>query len=524
MTLRPFVIPAVLVLLGLMLSDGAGAQNATSGGLAGVVTDPSNAVVPGARVQLKENAKGTSQAKTTDRYGGYSFSFVPPGTYTLTVTHPGFRTVSQILVVSVGPPSTLNVRLAIAESSDTVIVTGDTVPLHAENGDASTTVGRLQIAQVPNPGNDLTYIAQTSPGVIMNTAGGVGNFSVLGMPGLSTTFSLNGMNYTDIGLGINVTSASNLLLGINQIQEATIVSSGYSGHVGVQAGANVSYITKSGGNQFHGNALYFWNGRVLNANDWINNATGTPRPFDNANQWAGSIGGPIKTDKLFFFFDTEGLRLLIPQVTQVVIPSLQFEEATLANIDAKFGSASASDAFYRQIFSLYNTAPGANGADPGGFAPSTDPTGCTGFTGPNGLGTTAPCARHYQANLGRPTYESLYSGRVDWNIRPQDRIFILVAYNYGHQSSITDPISKLFDINSKQPLWQGQLVETHTFGSSAANQFLIGGYKLNSHDGPKSIPDMLQALPTLISWQDANTFTNIGSTQGRSVDSAPRNT
>ena len=74
------------------------------------------------------------------------------------------------------------------------------------------------------------------------------------------------------------------------------------------AGANVNYITKSGGNEFHGNALYFWNGRVLNANNWINNATSVPRPFDNANQWAGSIGGPIKRNKIFFFFDTEGLQ------------------------------------------------------------------------------------------------------------------------------------------------------------------------------------------------------------------------
>jgi hypothetical protein len=112
---------------------------------------------------------------------------------------------------------------------------------------------------------------------------------------------------------------------------------------------------------------------VFNANDWFNKEFGNPRPFDIANQWAGSLGGPIKKDKLFFFFDTEGLRLLIPQLFLVNIPSPEFESATIASIDKNFGSTSASDAFYRQIFKLYNAAPGASSAIPGSF---TDQAGC----------------------------------------------------------------------------------------------------------------------------------------------------
>jgi hypothetical protein len=478
-----------------------------------VVTDPSDAIVPGASIELSDNAKGTTQTKETNPEGGYSFLFVAPGDYALTVSHPGFRTSRRIVHVNPGLPSTVNVRLELEGSSSTLEVTAETLVLQAENGDASSAVSHLQVAEVPNPGNDLTYIAQTAPGVIMNTDGGVGNFSVFGMPGVSTMFTLNGMSYTDIVANYNPTGPSNLFLGTNQVQEATIVSNGYSGQIGVLAGANVNYITKSGGNRFHGNALYYWNGRTLNANNWLNNATGEPRPFDNANQWAGSIGGPIKKDQLFFFFDTEGLRLVVPLVTQVVLPSPQFEAATVANIEAKFGPTSASDAFYRQIFTLYNSAAGANRAVPGGISPS-DPTGCTGFMGPNGLGTTLPCALHYQTSLGRPTYESLVSGRVDWNIRPEDRMFLLVAYNQGHQSSYTDPISPLFNVNSSQTWWQAQLVETHTFGSSGANQFLIAGWRQAGSSGPANFSDTLTAFPTLLSWQDKNTFTNLGSSQG----------
>src|SRR5437870_2551289 len=95
---------------------------------------------------------------------------------------------------------------------------------------------------------------------------------------------------------------------------------------------NVNYVTKSGSNNFHGNALYWWNGRALNANSFFNNQNGAPRPFNNANQWAASFGGPIKKDKTFFFVDTEGLRFVLPTSTNARIPSPQFQSATLANL------------------------------------------------------------------------------------------------------------------------------------------------------------------------------------------------
>ena len=195
----------------------------------------------------------------------------------------------------------------------------------------------------------------------------------------------------------------------------------------------MNYITKSGNNEFHGNAQYYWNGRILNANDWFNNAFGNPRPFDIANQWAGSLGGPIKRDKVFFFFDTEGLQVVIPQLLEVQIPSPQFETATLANIDARFGLSSATDVFYRKIFGLYNAAPGASSASPGSFN-SNDPTGCTGFTG---LGTDprtnmpVPCALHFVSNRSRPSKDTLASVRLDWNASKSDRAFLRLQYDHG---------------------------------------------------------------------------------------------
>jgi len=494
------------------------AQTTISGGLTGVVTDPSRAVVPDARVEIQDDAKGTIQSTKTDREGVYQFSFLSPERYTLIVTHAGFREEKRTINILLGPPVSVNVVLQVSKASTSVSVTAEAPLIQAENGDVSTTMNQKQISEVPNPGNDLTYIAQTAPGAIMNTdMQGGANFSILGMPGTSYRYTVDGLSDTDNFYHTQLVGALFLLLGQNQIQEATVVSTGYSGQFGGAAGGNINYITKSGGNEYHGNAQYYWNGRVFNANDWFNKAQGNPRPFDIANQWAGSFGGPIKKNKLFFFFDTEGLRLLIPQNFQVTIPSPQFEAATIANIDSavnaagqlRFGPNSATDGFYSQIFSLYNAAPGASSATPGGISP-TDHTGCTTFTGPNGLGTSAPCALHFITTRGRPSQDALTSGRVDWNARSTDRTFLRLQYDHGRSAYWTDPISPLFDVDLNLPWLQGQVIENHTFGSSAASQFLLAGSYIAPIYDVKNPSQTLAAFPTFLGFYVPGTFTNLG--------------
>ncbi len=187
------------LLLVVCLSGELNAQTTTSGGLTGVVSDPSHAVVPGADVEIRDTAKGMTQSTKTDHEGVYRFFFLAPGRYTLAVTRGSFRKESRAVNVLLGPPVSVNVTLAIAQASATLTVTEDAPLVQAENGDVSTTMNQTQISEVPNPGNDLTYIAQTAPGVVMNTdnQGFSGNFSMLGMPGLSNRFTLNGMNDND---------------------------------------------------------------------------------------------------------------------------------------------------------------------------------------------------------------------------------------------------------------------------------------------------------------------------------------
>jgi len=519
MSLRPI---AVSLLVGIFLItfflNRLNAQTTTSGAVTGVVTDQSGAVVPNADVEIRDITKGTIESTKTDRDGVYRFFFLSPSQYTLTVVHDRFRSETRSVTVLLETPVTVNIMLEIAKANMQLVVTAEAPLVQADNGDVSITMSQTQISELPNPGNDLTYIAQTAPGAIMNTdnartGGGGGNFSILGIPGTSNLFTVNGMN-DNLG-HLSFTSASGMLLGQNQIQEATVVSDGYSGHFGDAPGSFVNYVTKSGGNDFHGNAEYFWNGSVLNATDWITKAFGNPRPFDIANQWAGSVGGPIHKNRLFFFFDAEGLRVLLPSPVQVILPSPQFEAATIANIDSRLGSTSPSDAFYRQIFNLYNATPGATSAAPGGFNLVQDPTGCTGFIGPKTaqgqLGVNLPCAIHFQETIGQPTSESLVSGRMDWNIRTNDRAFFLLQYDNGRQPIVLDPVSPLFNVYYSGPWWQAQLNETHTFGATAANQFLLAG---TYQDGVTSVVNPAQTLaafPTTLDWSSAGQpFASLG--------------
>jgi len=504
-------LPLPLVSLGLIfvmsIPHHLIAKTTTSGGLAGIVTDSSNAVLPNTDVEIKDNSKGTHQSTKTDSEGVYRFFFLNPARYTLTVSHGGFGTENRAVDVLLGPPVSVNVTLQVAQVRTSVLVTAEVPLIQAENGDVSTTMTSKQISEVPNPGNDLTYIVQTAPGVLMNTdTQGGANFSILGMPGTSYRYTMDGMNNTDNSYNVQPVGALFLLLGQNQIQEATVVSTGYSGQFGGAAGGNVNYVSKSGSNAFHGNAQYYWNGRVFNANDWFNKAAGHPRPFDIANQWAASLGGPIRKNTLFFFLDTEGLRLLIPQDYLVIIPSPQFEAATITNIDSRFGSTSASDGFYKTIFNLYKAAPGARTARLGGVSPD-DATGCTGF---GRLGPGVPCARYFFTTRGRPSHDVLTSGRVDWNVTSSDHAFVRMQYDGGRSAIATDPISPLFDGDLNLAWWQGQVGETHSFGSSAANQFLLAGSYVGFIYGMKKPSQTLSEFPAVLNFNAPGTFTNLG--------------
>jgi hypothetical protein len=494
MFVRRILLPTLVAFVGLLLVIAAGAQSLVSGDVTGVVTDPSGAVLPNVTVTLKSGETGAVQTRVTNAQGVYRFSLLSPGTYTISVAAKGFQPIEKQATVSVGEATTAHMQLALATAATTVEVTAGASVVQTENANVSTTFSPEQIAEVPNPGNDLSYIVQTAPGATMNTQAGYGNSATYGISATSNLFTVNGMNENDPFLNLNNSGATNLLLGQNDVHEATVVNNGYSAQYGGLAGANVNYVTKSGSNAWHGNALYWWDGRAMNANDYFNNRNGVKRPFVNANQWATSLGGPIVKDKTFFFADYEGLRLVLPTAQQVVIPSPDFQTSTLANLAA--GPNAAEIPFYNHIFSLFNNAPGANKARPlpGGS------NGCSsGFSLPDG----GPCALQFQSTAGNFTHEWLLTGRVDQNIDNNDRAFVHFRTDHGLQATYTDPLTPILNAQSDQPQYEGQFQENHTFGSNSVNQFILAGSWYSAIFKPKSITAALQTLPFEMNFNNA---------------------
>ena len=453
------------------------AQSVTTGDLTGTVTDASGAIIPQATVTLRSTSEGTSQTTATNQSGSYHFSLLKPGNYIVSATAANMSETRRSVDVQLGQISSVTLALNPHGENQTIEVTAEAPLLQTENPNLTTTVDEKQIALRPNPGNDTTYYAQTTPGVVMNvggTFGGYGNFAAFGLPPTSNLFTINGNDNNDPFLNLNNSGSSNLTLGANEMQELAVVTNGYTAQYGRQAGVQMDSVTKSGSNAFHGNANYYWNGTVLNANDWFNPSSDTPRPFAVNNQWSASFGGPIIKNKTFFFVDTEGLRYVLPSTQKIFLPTAGFETAVLNNLTAK--GLGAEIPFYNQMFSLYNNAPGHANYSP--VSPAADPTqGCADLTTFAGFGVGgAPCALVDHASGTNLNKEWLLAARIDQNISNNDKLFGRIHIDRGSQPTGTDLIDPtLFNTLSIQPTDDGQLNETHVFSPNVVNQLVASG-------------------------------------------------
>ncbi len=391
---------------------------------------------------------------------------MPPGDYTVTASAQGFSKAERTVAVTVGQSTVVDIKMAVGATTQTVEVTTAVPLVNTDNANLSTNFGQNIIQNSPNGGNDLTYIAQTAPGVTMNTGGGYGNFSANGLPATSNLFTVNGENDMDPYLNLNNSGATNLTLGKNELQEATVISSNaYSGQYGQQAGAQVNYVTKGGTNQYHGDVGYAWTGSSMDANDWFNNHStpATPRPFANNNSWYASLGGPIKKDKLFFFVDYEAIQYIVPSSEPVYVPSPTFISQTLANLQA---TAPNEVGLYTKLFGLYTNAKGYNGTN---YIPGS----CGGV-----LNTLNPafasnnnCFSTYQATPALPGTEWILPFKIDWNITSKDQLYFRTRIDHGTQATLADPFSPGLSAASYQPAYDGQFGWTHEFNPNITNQF-----------------------------------------------------
>jgi hypothetical protein len=302
------------------------AQSATTGALTGTVTDPSGAVVSGAAVTATNVGTGQERTTTTDASGSFKLSLLPPGNYRVKFSASGFKT-SEVPSITVNVTETvlLNHSLEIGAQTQEVTVSSTAVTLQTENATVGGLVSGQTVTLLPLSTRNYTQVIDLSPGVVANvaTATAVGNgtmdINVNGSGSDQNTYLMDGVITTNYGSGGAAQSGSYAGIPIpnpDSIQEFKVQTSQYDAAYGQNPGANVNVVTKGGTNQFHGAAWEFNRNNFFNANDFfykhseLGEGLANKPPTVKQNQFGGTIGGPIKKDKLFFFGSYQGTRQL----------------------------------------------------------------------------------------------------------------------------------------------------------------------------------------------------------------------
>ena len=286
--------------------------------MTGVVTDASGALVPGTTVTLSNPSTGVSFAQTTDHLGSYRFSNVPPGSgYKVSFTHTGFSaTQVSDITLSVGIARTQNVVLTVGGESQTVSVSAGNQNVTLDTTDA--TIGNnIDVQQL----NDLPVYDRTrgistlfyqQPGVDINQG------AVTGARIDQSEVTVDGLDVDDQATGqtFYLTSPA----PVDSVQQFTGAVAGFTPGVGTGSGAQFQLVTKNGTNHFHGNVNEYHRDTDIVANTWFNNLTGIPRTPLIRNQFGGNLGGPIKRDKLFFFFNWAQSRIVQSSTAEPTVP------------------------------------------------------------------------------------------------------------------------------------------------------------------------------------------------------------
>ncbi len=488
-------------------------QGETTSAIVGSVTDPTGAAISGASVTVTNVENGLKRSVKTDDAGRFSFPQLKPGTYAVSAEADHFEPQQNSSVsAQLGQNQTVDFKLNIASANTTVVVQEQAPLVNPENPNTSTTLSARSLEDLPNPGGDLTYPLQFAAGALINTAGsgndfvggtnGYGNVQFNGLPSLSNGYIVDGLETNDPLTNLNSGLSTNLVLGLNSISEVTVNTVSYAVDQGRYGASQVNYVTKSGTNQFHGNLYELWNGSKLNAADFFTNATpGNHKPRSTVNHFGGSLGGPIVRNKLFFFFDSEWVRIALPIVTATTVPTPAFQSYVLdqlprGGVDSVTGSiyqpAPQLVPFYQKLFALYGNTAGTPLSvlgcpfDSSGAAAAGNP--------PNGNG----CANRQSISHSSDDREQVQTARIDYNIDTTNMAWFRFQSDTGLQSAYTDPINPIFNAISPQPLYSFASGYTHVFSGHLVNYFNPAFSWYQSLFGPVDFEKTLAAFPIVL--------------------------
>ncbi len=414
----------VLLSFLLLIGFNAWAQNST-GRMIGVITDPSGAVISGAKVVVTNAATNIRSETVSGADGTYQVLDLPIGNYSVSVEREGFATVvTRPSELEINQTLRVDVHLAVGAVTETVGVEAQATQVETEIPTIGGTVTGAAIQDLPLNGRDTLDLALTQPGVIPalttnnNQAYQAGTFTIAGGRQDSVNFLLDG--------GTNNSVLQNgVVLNPNpdMIAEFKILTNNYTAEYGRNSGGIVSVVTKSGTNQYHGSLFEYLRNEDFNANDYFNNAEGIARPVLKRNQFGGTVGGPIKKDKLFYYFGYQGQRqssvIVNPGVGVFTPAELQgnFSHAVNGGPDPGLVSFLQANPYFQSNPQLASQAI----IDPSRINPVAQASISAGLlpTSPNGV----------QIPQGAATdHRDEYTGKMDFYATQNDRISATVGW------------------------------------------------------------------------------------------------
>jgi hypothetical protein len=336
-----------LLLLVSLAANSALAQLETAT-VSGQVVDPSGLSIHGAQVALVDIDRNTTTDTATNPSGLYTFPSVRPGRYRMEVTAAGFKIINVTgLTVNVQDHLEQNFKLTVGAVSESVTVEGGAAEVNTESAAVSTVVDQQFAENLPMNGRSFQTLIELTPGVVITPSNvfDSGQFSVNGQRAASNYWMVDGVS-ANFGVGVSTTTpgngsagalpslsvlgGTNSLVSVDALQEFRIQTSTYAPEFGRTPGGQISIVTRSGTNQFHGTAFDYLRNDALDASNWFNGYTNSPplhKAEERQNDFGGTFSGPILKNRTFFFFSYEGLRLRLPQTTITQVPDLSARQS-----------------------------------------------------------------------------------------------------------------------------------------------------------------------------------------------------
>jgi Carboxypeptidase regulatory-like domain len=453
--------PLIGIMIGIALASGLVFGQGSSAAISGLVRDTTGAVLPGVNITAKNVDSGLTRTTISSENGGYNLPALPVGPYELTTDLPGFKQqVRRGITLVVGQEAVVNLTLEVGAVADRVTVTEEAPLVNTTLSSTSGLINEGQIKDMPLNGRSFEQLLTLNTGTVNNNLhSGGSSFSVGGKRTETNRFTMNGVDYVGdnaTGQYIAPQGASQVLLGVDAVREYNVLGYTYGAEYGKRAGGQITVVTTSGTNQWHGVAFEYLRNSALDARNYFDTIDrdgdgkiDTP-PFKR-NQFGGSLGGPVIKDKMFIFGNYEGFRERLGVTSRAIVPSAQARLGRLPNASGQYAEVANLQRGMLPFFQYWPEPNGEEILDSRGL-----PTGVA----------------YYNSNPSRKVKEDFGLVRYDYNPSTKDSFSLNLTQSQGlRQNPADDPI---FRSNDRRVLYTLSLQNTHIFSPTILNTAMFG--------------------------------------------------